>query len=405
MKEKIRLGVIGLGCRGISLLEAVMLPHADVELAAVCDLYEDRREKAAQMVREAKGTEPLVTGNYKDIIAMEDLDAVAITASWENHINVACEAMRAGKYAAMEVGGAYSVEDCWKLVRTYEETGVPCMMLENCCYGRDELMVLNMVRQGIFGEVVYCEGGYCHDLRDEISFGRENRHYRFRNYLNRNAENYPTHELGPIAKVLNINRGNRMLTLNAVASKAAGIHDYLLREKGPDYDAASMEFMQGDVVTTIIKCARGQTILLELDTTLPRPYSRRFQVRGTRAMYLEDNRSVFIDGPEHKALDFKWREQWNNVEQYREQYDHPVWKKYLAEGVKGGHDGMDWLVFRSFLDSVKAGAEVDIDVYDAAAWMSITALSEQSIAMGGAPVPVPDFTNGMWIQRETKAPF
>ena len=253
MKEKIRLGVIGLGCRGISLLEAVMLPHADVELAAVCDLYEDRREKAAQMVREAKGTEPLVTGNYKDVIAMEDLDAVAITASWENHINVACEAMRAGKYAAMEVGGAYSVEDCWKLVRTYEETGVPCMMLENCCYGRDELMVLNMVRQGIFGEVVYCEGGYCHDLRDEISFGRENRHYRFRNYLNRNAENYPTHELGPIAKVLNINRGNRMLTLNAVASKAAGIHDYLLREKGPDYDAASMEFMQGDVVTTIIK--------------------------------------------------------------------------------------------------------------------------------------------------------
>lgn len=405
MKEKIRLGVVGLGCRGASLLQAVMLPHEDVEVVAVCDVYEDRREKAAQMVREAKGTEPVMTGNYKDIIAMDNVDAVVVTASWEHHINVACEAMRAGKYAAMEVGGAYSVEDCWKLVRTYEETGVPCMMLENCCYGRDELMVLNMVRQGVFGEIVYCEGGYCHDLRDEISFGRENRHYRFRNYLNRNAENYPTHELGPIAKVLNINRGNRMVTLNAVASKPAGLHDYLLREKGAEYDATSMEFMQGDVVTTIIKCARGQTILLELDTTLPRPYSRRFQVRGTRAMYLEDNRSIFIDGPEHKAYDFKWKDQWNNVEQYREQYDHPIWKKYIEEGVKGGHDGMDWLVFRSFLDSVKAGTEVDIDVYDAAAWMSITALSEQSIAMGGAPVAVPDFTNGMWLEWETKSPF
>lgn len=404
MMDKIRLGVIGLGGRGTGLLEAVMLPHADVEVVAVCDKYEDRRQHAAELVKKAKGNDPLCTGDYREVLALAEVDAVAITASWESHIKVACEAMRAGKYAAMEVGGAYSLDDCWKLVHTYEETGVPCMLLENCCYGRDELMVLNMVRQGVFGELVYCEGGYCHDLREEIGFGRENRHYRFRNYLNRNGENYPTHELGPIAMTLGINRGNRMVALNAVASKAAGLHDYYLRKKGPDYDASSMKFMQGDVVTTIIRCARGETILLELDTTLPRAYSRRFQVRGTRAMYLEDNKTLFIDG-EHNAYDFKWQEQWNNVEKYREQYDHPVWKKYIEEGVKGGHDGMDWLVFRAFLDSVKNGAEVPIDVYDAAAWMCITALSEESIVMGGAPVAIPDFTNGLWLERSPEAPF
>ena len=155
---------------------------------------------------------------------------------------------------------------------------------------------------------------------------------------------------------------------------------------------------QGDVVTTIIKCARGETICLTLDTTLPRAYSRGFHVQGTKGMYMEDNKSVFLDGKDNE-YDFKWNERWNSAEEYREQYDHPVWKKYLAEGVRGGHDGMDWLVFRSFFDAAKAGAPAPIDVYDAAAWMSISCLSEQSVAMGGAPVPIPDFTNGKWMER------
>ena len=175
--------------------------------------------------------------------------------------------------------------------------------------------------------------------RDEIGFGRENRHYRFRNYLSRNCENYPTHELGPIANVLNLNRGNRMLSLVSVASKSVGLHDYLLREKGPDYDASSMRFAQGDVVTTIIRCANGETICLTLDTTLPRAYSRAFHVQGTRGMYMEDNRSIFIDGKDN-AYDFKWKERWNSIEEYREEYEHPLWRHFLTEGIHGGHDGM-----------------------------------------------------------------
>lgn len=296
MKETLKIGVIGLGGRGYDLMASVMLPRPDIQVLAVCDLYEDRREKAAAKVKEERGIDPLCTANYREVLAMPELDAVIVSTSWADHLHIAIAAMKAGKYVATEVGGAYSLDECWELVRTHEETGVPCMMLENCCYGREELMVLNMVKKGLFGEVVHCQGGYRHDLRDEVSFGRENRHYRLVNYLNRNCENYPTHELGPIAKILNINRGNRMLTLNSVASKSAGLHEFLMREKGPGYDLTSCEFTQGDVVTTIIKCAHGETIVLTLDTTLPRPYSRGFHVQGTKGIFMEDNMSLFLDG-------------------------------------------------------------------------------------------------------------
>lgn len=398
MKETVNVAVIGMGNRGQSLLKHCILPQPGVQVVAVCDRYEDRVKLGVDMVLEAGQPQPKAAQDYRDLLDMPELDAVLILTSWDSHINLACDFMRAGKYTAIEVGGAYSVDDCWKLVRTHEETGTHCMILENCCYGREELMVLNMVRQGLFGEIVHCQGGYRHDLRQEIAFGRENRHYRFYNYLTRNGENYPTHELGPIANVLNINRGNRMLSLVSMASKSAGLHEYLVREKGPDHDASQMHFAQGDVVTTIIKCAGGETICLTLDTTLPRAYSRAFHVQGTKGMYMEDNNSIFLDGKDN-AYDFKWREKWDNAKEYRDQYEHPVWQSYLKEGVRGGHDGMDWLVLRAFFESVKNGTPAPLDVYDAAAWMSITALSEQSVAMGGTPVAIPDFTNGQWTTR------
>ena len=403
MKESLHIGLVGLGCRGTFLLKDCLLPRPEIQVDAVCDVYEDRCEDAARLVRESGRPEPFTCTDYRQMLARGGLDLVMITAAWEAHVDIACASMRAGIYTAMEVGGAYSVEDCWRLVDTFEETGVPCMMMENCCYGRNELLVLNMVRQGIFGEIVHCQGGYRHDLRSEIAFGRENRHYRFRNYLNRNCENYPTHELGPIANVLNINRGNRMLSLVSVASKSAGLHDYLLREKGPEYDASSMRFAQGDVVTTIIRCAHGETICLTLDTTLPRAYSRAFHVQGTRGMYMEDNRSIFIDGKDN-AYDFKWKERWNSIEEYREEYEHPLWRDFLTEGIHGGHDGMDWLTTGALFDAVRAGAPAPIDVYDAAAWRSITALSEESISCGGAPVAIPDFTRGKWMHRSPWKP-
>ena len=397
MKEVLNVGVIGLGNRGSNLLENCILPQPGVRVLAVCDNYEDRREKGVQLVTAAGQPVPRAAADYREVLAMPEIDAVVIMASWESHLNLACDAMRAGKYTAVEVAGAYSVEDCWKLVRTHEETGVPCMMLENCCFGRDELMVLNMVRRGLFGEVVHCQGGYRHDLREEVSTGREMRHYRFRNYLYRNCENYPTHELGPIANVLDINRGNRMVSLSSIASKARGMNEYAANHNHAEL--ADYPFAQGDIVTTTIRCAHGETIVLTLDTTLPRAYSRGFTVRGTKGLYNEDTRSIFIDGM-HDKFEFNLKGMWGNVEELREQYEHPILKQYLAEGVKCGHDGMDWLVFSAFFDSVKQGQTPPIDVYDMASWMAVTALSEQSVAMGGLPVAFPDFTNGRWIARE-----
>lgn len=400
MKKKITVGIIGLGNRGKSLLEMVFLEHPDVEFAAVCDVYEDRCQQGADLVEKSGRKRPAVTQDYKDILKMPEVDAVLICTSWDNHLNICIEAMEAGKYVGCEVGGAYSVQECWRIVDAYERTGIPVMLMENCVYGRDEMMVYHMAELGIFGTIVHCEGGYKHDLRDEIAFGKENRHYRLDNYIHRNTENYPTHELGPIARVLHINRGNRMVTLTSVSSKAAGMKDFLKERKSDDQELVNTDFRQGDVVTTVITCANGETILLTLDTTLPRYYSRGFTVQGTRGMYCEENGSLFLEGEDHEKDHFSWKKHWGNVEEYREKYEHPVWKKYLSEGVKAGHDGMDWLVFCDFVESVRNRTEVPIDVYDMAAWMSISALAEESIAMGGHPVAIPDFTNGRWIKRK-----
>ena len=398
-KKELHVGVVGLGGRGHGLVKDIMCGREGVHIEAVCDPYPDRVQAPADAVKEINGNTPLIFTDYKELLKLDTLDTIVITAAWEAHIPVAIDAMRAGKAVACEVGGAYSVEQCWDLVRTQEETGMPCMLLENCCYGRDELMVLNMVKKGVLGSIVHCQGGYQHDLRSEVGYGRENRHYRLRDYMNRNCENYPTHELGPIAKVLGINRGNRMVSLTSTASCARGLNEFLKKEKGDSYDIANYPFPQGDIVTTVIKCANGQTIVLTLDTTLPRFYSRGFEVRGTKGLYTEDTHSVFIDG-EHNKFDWSWKEQWDNAVKYQETYEHPIWRKFINDGVRGGHGGMDTLVFDAFFTALQEGQPVPIDVYDMAAWMSITALSEQSIALGGAPVAIPDFTNGKWIYRD-----
>lgn len=394
--ENIKIGFIGLGGRGQSLLRDIVLRQGK-QVTAVCDAYEDRAKEGARSVVEAGQEKPHFYTDYKDVIADGSVNTIIIATAWESHVEIAVAAMRAGKAVAMEVGGAYTLEQCFELVKAYEETKTPFMFLENCCFGRREMMALYMVEQGVLGEIVHCSGGYQHDLREEISFGIENRHYRLRNYLTHNCENYPTHDLGPIAKVLKINHGNRIMTLSSTASRAAGLHAYILENKPDDDFLKDKQFAQGDVVTTVMKCADGATIVLTLDTTLPRYYSRGFTVRGTKGMYEEVTDSVFLDCPQHRAHDFHWRKHCiNNAREYEELYDHPVWKQYLEEGVQEGHDGMDWLEFQLFFKALRENAPMPVDVYDAATWMAVTALSEMSIARGGAVVDVPDFTNGRW---------
>ena len=382
--EKLKLGVVGMGQRGLSLTK-MFLKMDMVEVVAVCDLYEDR-VKAIQNEAVAAGKpEPFGTLDYKEIITRDKIDCVVVATSWRTRVDIIVYALRQGVVVGSEVGGANTIEDCFRLVKTWEETKTPYMFCENCNYGERELAVLNMVKEGLFGEIVHCEGGYCHDLRDEVATGRENRHYRLDEYLNYNRENYPSHELGPIMRVLDVNRSNRLVSLASFASKARGINEWAKTNKP---EMADTKFAQGDVVTTVIKCANGETIVLSLDTTLPRPYSRRFTVRGTKGMFTEDNRSVFFDGGGHIINN---PELWNNEKQYFEKYSDPMWAELTDAEKKAGHGGMDYLCYRDFFRHVISGEPMPIDVYDGATIMAISPLSEMSIKLGGMPVSIPDF--------------
>ena len=394
--EKVRFGVIGLGGRGYGMMCGNLLNFKDIEITAVCDAYEDRAEAGAKAVEEKYGKRPFCTTDYKELLNSGLVDLIYVATAWESHIQIAIDAMRAGVAVGIEVGGANSIDECWELVKTYEQTGVPCMLMENCCYDGNELLVTSMVRAGLFGTVVHCAGAYAHDLRDEIGGGNINRHYRLRNYLNKNCENYPTHEVGPIAKLLNINRGNKFLSLVSVASKACGMEDYIkmskLDEKDPTLKNA--KFAQGDIVTTIITCANGETITLRLDTTLPRGYNREFTVRGTKAGYDMITNNVYESGPNGEHSTSK------NIADYIDKYQADVWYNITEEEKAAGHGGMDGIILREFINAYKEGRPMPIDVYDTASWMCISCLSERSIAEGGAVQQIPDFTNGKWLLRE-----
>lgn len=301
--------------------------------------------------------------------------------------------MERGIAVVCEVGGAYSIESLWKLVRCYERTKTPVMMMENCCYGQLELLALNMKRLGLLGKIAHCEGAYRHDLREELT--RDPSYYRLYEYIARNCENYPTHEIGPIAKLLDINCGNRFVSLYSAGSGAHGLKEYVA-EKNRNY-LKDVEFAQSDVVTTVIKCAGGETVTIVLDTTLPRCYSRGFQVCGTKGMICEENRSVYFDTDFSEPDHWKWKEQFNNVDEYFEKYNHRLWKDYHPD--EGGHGGMDFLVFGASFSALEKGLPMPIDVYDMATWMSISTLSDESIATGNA-VAFPDFTEGKWVTRK-----
>ena len=404
--NKIRLGIIGLGSRGYSMLKGNFIHFDEIDFTAMCDTYEDRVTRAQEFVKENRGNTPFGTTDYSELLARDDVDAVYVSTAWEWHIEISIAAMKAGKAVAMEVGGSYSIDECFALVKTYEETKTPFLFMENCCFNRAELLAASMAKAGAFGTIVHCMGSYSHDLREEITHGNIKRHYRLRNYMKHNCDNYPTHDLGPIARILGINRGNRMLSLVSVASKAAGLREYINARPelvSEDPTLATAEFSQGDVVTTIIKCAGGETITLRLDTTLPRSYTRDFTVRGTRGMYEMNANYVFLDGMEESWVPADhYAKEVNNAKKYEAEYLPDVWYNMTEEDKKRGHGGMDYILFREFIKALQNNTEMPIDVYDAASWMCISALSEASIALGGAPQSIPDFTNGKWIVRENK---
>lgn len=391
--------VIGLGERGYSLTRHALLNNPDIRLLAVCDTYEDRLEKTVKALAD-KGVSVQGFTDWKDALSVAELDAVFIYTDWASHTEIAVCAMEKGIAVASEVGSEYSLENCFRLVETQEKTGTPYMLLENCCYGRNELLATAMARKGLFGTVVHCAGAYAHDLRKQVAYGHVNRHYRYDNYLHRNCENYPTHELGPIAKLLGINRGNRILTVSSFASKAAGLREYIATREDATEEMRNADFRQGDIVTTVLTCANGETVLLRLDTTLPRSYDREFTVRGTKGMYTQTINAVYLDGePEcWEHADYA-AGNIHNAKGYEADYLPSLWKDITPEQKKAGHGGMDWFCHKAFTDALKNGAPMPIDVYDSAVWQAVAVLSERSITEGGAPQAMPDFTGGKWITR------
>ena len=404
MSERVvNVGIIGLGARAETLL-ASMFEMQGVAVTAVCDVNSERIDKILSIFDRHQAPRPRTFTNYHELLADPDVEAVFAPTSWNSHLPIACDSLKCGKYVGIEVGGASSIDELWQLVRAAESTGVSCMMLENCCYGRDELMVLNMVRQGLLGELVYCECGYEHDLSEMAWNG--SRLERALHNRARNCDLYPTHGVGPIAKILGINRGNRFLTISSHATKARGFVSAIEAHSG---SRTREVYHEGDVVTSIIHCANGENITLTHGVSLPRPYSRNCRVQGTRGIWLENADGIFIDGISRteERIDVAGNPYsvhlWDKVESFYEKYDHPIWQEY-RDNVIGGHNGMDALTLDAFLDAVRRKAPTPIDVYDVASWMSITCLSEQSVALGGMPVPFPDFTDGKWIDRKPSPP-
>lgn len=390
--EKTKVILAGLGNRGVGLLWCLE-EIEEVEVVAVCDAYQPKIDRYIKDRKEKNLPQHAIYYDFKECIDSVKADAVIIATSWDKHVEHSIYAMERGVAVGCEVGGGYSVEGAWDLVKCQERTKTPFMFLENCCFGKLELLALNMKRAGVLGEIVHCEGGYRHDLRHEIIGGADGSHYRFMQYKNRNCENYPTHEIGPIAKLLDINCGNRFLSLFSMASKSRGLKEFIKMQKKEDmYD---LEFNQGDVVTTLIKCANGETVKITLDTTVPRFYTRNFLVEGTKGVISEDCDAVYLESDvgRHVRKDFI-----GSVEKYYDEYGHKLWKNDVKKDV---HGGVDHITMNAFIKALRSGEPMPVDVYDAATWMTISALSEQSIATGQA-VAFPDFTNGQWAVRKNK---
>ncbi|MHC5353129.1 Gfo/Idh/MocA family protein [Myroides sp. LJL115] len=417
--KKVRVGMIAVGMRGQVHLDE-LLKRDDVEVIAMADPEPRMIKRAQKIVDKHNKKQPIVYGNgdydYQNLLKRDDIDAVIISSPWEWHEQQGIESMKAGKIVGMEVCGAMTLDECWNYIKAYEETGVPVMMLENVCYRRDLMAIFNMVKKGKFGEMIHGTGGYQHDLRNVlfndgeqpygngVEFGEKGfseAAWRTDHYVNRNGELYPTHGLGPIAAMFDINRGNRITHLTAMASKARGLNSYIVDNGGADHPNAQVKFKQGDIVTTTLKCENGETIVLTHDTSLQRPYNLGFKVQGTEGIWQEISSGAFDKGYIYFEKEMGYNHQWDNAKEHLEEYDHPLWKKNEAKAVGAGHGGMDYFMINAFIESIKRNVEFPFDVYDMATWYAVTPLSEKSIEENGQVQEMPDFTKGAYKNRKT----
>lgn len=413
----VRIGLIGVGMRGIEAVKRFTYLEG-VEVKALCDMEQYNLDRARRMLAEAglpAATEYIGDESaWKQLCERDDIDLVYICTDWVNHTPMAVYAMEHGKHVALEVPAATSIDECWQLVNTSEKTRKHCMMMENCCYDFFELATLNMAQQGLFGEIVHVEGAYMHDLRslnfnertsstssyapgagDEQALPGLSGYYDYWR-LNYNAEHtgnaYPTHGLGPVCQILDIHRGDKMDYLVSVSTDQFGMTEYAADRFGDDSPEAARKYKMGDMNTTVIRTAKGKTIMIQHDVTSPRPYSRLHVVSGTDGFAQKyPSRQIALDPDAHRAMTAE------KMDSLLAAYEFPFVTevKELARKV-GGHGGMDFIMDYRLIYCLRNGLPLDQDVYDAAEWSSLVELTERSVLGGGIPVKVPDFTRGGW---------
>ncbi len=399
--DRVRLGIIGVGARGSGHLKS--LQEIDgVDIIGICDVDQRAIKDAQKIMDRAGAAQPhYYSGGelaYRDMLARDDIDAVLIATPWRYHTPMAVDTMNTQKHAFLEVPAALNIDECWQLVETSEKTQMICMMMENVCYGREEMMVLNMVRQGVFGDLAHGEAAYIHDLRTKmLHIDRGAGTWREVWQTRRNANLYPTHGLGPIAQYMDINRGDQFDYLTSMGSLAVGRKLYAQREFPSDHARNKLQHIAGDINSSLIKTKKGRTILVQYDVTTPRPYSRLNFIQGTNG--------AFGGFPNRIALESEgdFHEWDQDMSKWYKKFEHPLWIKMYQETNRKrssqadiGHADLDFVMLWRMIYCLRNSLPVDQNVYDAAAWSVVTDLSQASVNNRSSSVDFPDFTRGLW---------
>jgi hypothetical protein len=386
-KETVRLGFVGIGGRGNSLINNFgAVPH--VQITALCDIVKSKVDAAqAKLQKAGKPAAALYSGSdraFEQLVNRDDVDMVIVATSWNWHVPISVAAMKHAKHVAVEVPAARTIEECWDLVHTSESTRRHCVQLENCCYGYNEMMVLNMVKAGLFGEITHGACAYNHDLRSILFSNEGEGLWRRAEHFNRNGNLYPTHGLGPVAHYMDINRGDRFDYLVSMSSPVASLPAYRKTHLAADDPRQKETYRCGDLNVSLIHTVQGRVITLEHNVSSPQPYDRINLIAGTKGIFRDYPPRIYVDGAP--------KEEFASLDAYKKEYEHPYWTKVgeLAREL-GGHGGMDFVMAYRLIECIREGIKPDINVYDTAAWSAPTPLSEASVAKGSAPMKFPDF--------------
>ena len=387
-RDLVRIGFIGVGGRGFGQMRE-MLAVEGAQVTAVSDINEAHCTRAKEAVEKKGQPTPAVELDWRKLCERDDVDLVYICSPWDLHVPQAVVAMENGKHAAVEVPAATTLADCWRMVDVSEKTRKHCIILENCCYEYAEMLVLNMVRAGMFGTITHGEAAYIHDLRSMLLSDASEGLWRREPHKSRNGNLYPTHGLGPVAQYMDIHKGDRFARIVSMSSLSAALQEHRDISQPADCPKRKETYSTGDMNTSLIQTAMGRTIMLQHDVVTPRPYSRLNLIQGSKG--------TFSDYPPRIALEGKNSHAWASLDDYKAEYEHPLWKKQgdLARKM-GGHGGMDFLMNFRLIECFREGLPPDMDVYDAAAWSAPGPLSDISVACGNIPLPFPDFTRGNW---------